>query len=135
MLHAYLLRCVLIQTYIQIYIHLYSDLVIVSHTHFLQETDFYNPEHRTRWLKEKLQAHYGERLAFHFEQHDKDEIVYSDSISTTEAFAKFHNSSSTEKVKVEQAAMILRKTIKQAFKKNLFHGHLLSFHHLVQYDR
>ena len=38
---------------------------------FLQETDFYNLEYRTRRLKEKLQTHYGERLAFHFEQHDK----------------------------------------------------------------
>ena len=85
---------------------------------FLQETDFYNPEYRTKQLKEKLQTHYGERLAFHFEQHDKDQIVYSNSISVTEAIAEFHNSSSTEKVKVEQAAMILRRTIKQAFKSS-----------------
>ena len=85
---------------------------------FLQETDFYNPEYCTRRLKEKLQTHYGERLAFHFEQHDKDEIVYSNSISVTEATAKFRNSSSTEKVKVGQAAIILRRTIKQAFKSS-----------------
>ena len=78
---------------------------------FLQETDFYNPEYHKRQLKEKLQTHYCEWLAFHFEQHDKDEIVYSNSICVTEAIGKFHNSSSTEKVKVEQAAMILRRTI------------------------
>ena len=48
---------------------------------FLQETDFYNPEYRTRRLKEKLQTHYSERFAFHFEQYDKDEILYSDSVS------------------------------------------------------
>ena len=82
---------------------------------FLQETDFYNPEYCTKRLKEKLQTHYGELLAFHFEE---DEIVYSNSISVTEAIAKFHNSSSTEKVKVEPAAMILRRTIKQAFKSS-----------------
>ena len=77
---------------------------------FLQETDFYNPEYHKRQLKEKLQTHYCEWLAFHFEQHDKDEIVYSNSICVTEAIGKFHNSSSTEKVKVEQAAVILRRT-------------------------
>ena len=69
---------------------------------FLQEPDFYNLEYRTRRLKEKLQTHYAEQLAFHFEQHDKDEIVYSNSISVTEAIAKFHNSRSTEKVKVNK---------------------------------
>ena len=67
-------------------------------------------------MKEKFQTHYSERLAFHFEQYDKDEIVYSNSV--TETIAKFHNSSSTEKVKVEQAAMIHRRTIKQAFKSS-----------------
>ena len=85
---------------------------------FLQETAFYNPEYCTRRLKEKLQTHHGERLAFHFEQHDKDEIVYSNSISVTEATAKFLNSSSTEKAEVEQAAVIFRRTIKQAFKSS-----------------
>ena len=80
---------------------------------FLQETDFYNPEYRARRRKEKLQTHYSERLAFHFEQHDKDEIVYLNSISVTEAIANFHNSRSTENVKVEQAAMILRRTIQE----------------------
>ena len=85
---------------------------------FLQKTDFYNPEYCTRQLKEKRQAHYGEWLALHFEQHDKDEIVYSNSISVTEAIEKLHNSSSTGKVKAEQAAMILRRTIKQAFKSS-----------------
>ena len=85
---------------------------------FLQETDSYNPEYRTRRLREKLLRHYGERLAFHFEQQQKDEIVYSDSLTANEAVAKFQNSSSSEKVKVEQAAMILRRTIKQAFRNS-----------------
>ena len=62
--------------------------------------------------------HYGERLVFHFEQQEKDEIVYSDSSTANEAIAKFHNSSSSEKVKVEQAAMILRRIIKQAFRNS-----------------
>ena len=74
---------------------------------FLQETDFYNPEYRTRRLREKLLRHYGERLALHFKQQAKDEIVYSYSLTSKEAIAKFHNSSSSEKVKVEQTAMIL----------------------------
>ena len=64
---------------------------------FLQETDFYNPKYCTRRLKEKLQTHHGERLAFHFEQHDKDEIVYSNSISVTEATAKFRNSTAVQR--------------------------------------
>ena len=68
--------------------------------------------------EEKLQTHYGERLTFHFEQHDKDEIVYSNCLSVTEAIAKLHNSSSMEKVKVEQAAVILRRTTKQEFKSS-----------------
>ena len=83
---------------------------------FLQETHFYNPEYRTRRLREKLLRHYGERLAFHFEQQEKDDFVYSDSLTANDAIGKFHNSSSSEKVKVEQAAMILQRTVKEAFK-------------------
>ena len=54
---------------------------------FLQETDFYNPEYRTRRLREKLLRHYGERLAFHFEQQQKDEIHGSQS----RAFSREHS--------------------------------------------
>ena len=68
---------------------------------FLQGTDFYNPEYRIRRLREKLLRHYGKCLAFHFEQQEKYEIVYSDSLTANEATAKSHNSSSPEKVKVE----------------------------------
>ena len=85
---------------------------------FLQETDFYNPEYRTRRLREKLLRNYGEHLAFHFEQQQKDEIVYSDSLTANKEIAKLHNSSSSQKVKVEQAAMILRRTIKQPFRNS-----------------
>lgn len=84
---------------------------------FMQEQrpDFYNPCYKTDKLKDKLQKKYGRMLQF-WQPNYKSELVYSLEIPKGQAIEVAFEVAASETKRIEEAALVLRRTILDAHK-------------------
>jgi hypothetical protein len=72
---------------------------------------FYNPNHKTDKLKEKLQAHFKDNIQFWRPNNKSSDLVYSSNVNTGEAVEIAFEAVTSESKTLEEAALILRRHI------------------------
>ena len=80
---------------------------------FIQDhtPQFYNPNHQTFKLKNKLVSHFGNTIEFWQPHSRKSELVYSANVDIGEAVETAFEGATSESRLLEEAAMILRRHI------------------------
>jgi hypothetical protein len=86
--------------------------------YILEKTpQYYNENHKTDKLKEKLIAFFGDKINF-WRPNNRSDLVYSSNISTGEAVQVAFEAATSESKVLEEAALILRRNIQQAFRNS-----------------
>ena len=75
---------------------------------------FYNAQHKTDKLKEKLVTHFGNQIQF-WKPNNENDLVYSSAVSTGEAVQVAFEAATSETKILEEAASILRRNIQHAY--------------------
>jgi hypothetical protein len=78
---------------------------------------FYNAQHKTDKLKEKLVAYFGNKIQF-WRPNKRSDLVYSSDVNTGEAVNVAFEAATSESKILQEAASILRRNIQQAFKSS-----------------
>lgn len=83
---------------------------------FMEENSprYYNPNYKTDKLKEKISKKFGSRLKF-WQPNYKSDLVYSNDILTGEAVECAFIAAASEEKRLEEAALMLRRCVKDAF--------------------
>ena len=86
---------------------------------FMQENspEHYNPEYPTQKLKKKLTDHFGESIKF-WAPNFRSELIYSSNLPLGQAVEMAFVATASESRRVEEAAMIVRHKILEAFNDN-----------------
>ena len=79
----------------------------------MHSPEFYNPQHTTQKLKEKLSRHFGSALQF-WQPNVKSELIYSSDVPSGAAVEAAFESATSESQLLKDAAMTLRRYILEA---------------------